>query len=131
MNTTRTHTEDIRNEILFVSHVEKTKGLVRYEYHIDFVNASFATIEINVVDESSTMKPIASDSELMKSINEMKEHGYNVKKYENSFYCLGCRNKGRENFSYLKSDVYGEQHLCDNCHSTIETSHSPNRKVKC
>lgn len=128
MNTTRTHTEDIRNEIVFLSyaHVKTLPSKIIVVFS-DSKDITITELKSNPEDEKYIVNAVVCDSELMDAIERSKQHTNSVIAYERSFYCLGCRNKGRENFSYQISTAHGEEHLCDNCSSIIVTSQKPTK----
>lgn len=133
MNTTRTHTEEIRNEILFLSNAHQVgrcdNTLITYDIGSEGADVTAITfVKESPTDKKFIVMATVVDSELSKSIEDMNERTNAVITWEKSFYCRGCRNKGRENFMYLNSTAHGEEHRCDNCASTIFTSHQPTRK---
>lgn len=132
MNTTQ---QEIRNEIVFISNAfgshKRSKKLITYDATVDHGSGKdFGVTSVSFVSDPLSQKPfvIVHDTELTKALKNWNDHKENMARWENSFFCLGCRNKGRENFSYLCSTAHGEEHRCDNCSSTIFTGHQPTRK---
>lgn len=105
---------EIQNEIVFISNA----------------HASKETIKTKIIDTHWIEEPRVTvcDSEVVQAMNRMKDYKNELETWEKSFFCLGCRAKGRENFSYLVSSPAGEEHRCDCCNSIIYTPNEPTRK---